>query len=134
MKFIQQLSAKCWVWEMPKLSSISCTRFETNYSSCTGKGSEKKFIYIYIYIYRAVVKALMKNERQDETQFTTKIVSRCPDTFWCCPLLLASSGSGPVMYILCLEQDPKSVKGSTKMCLGMIHLFWEIRCYKAKGR
>jgi hypothetical protein len=64
----------------------------------------------------------MKNERQDETQFTTKIVWRCPDTFWCCPLFLAS-GSGPDNPILCLEQDPKSVKGSTKMCLGMIHLF-----------
>jgi hypothetical protein len=39
--------------------------FETNYTSCTVRSSE-----IYA---AAAVKALRKNERQDETQFTTKI-------------------------------------------------------------
>jgi hypothetical protein len=37
----------------------------TNYSSCTGNSSEN--------IYVAAVEALRKNERQDETHFTTKI-------------------------------------------------------------
>ncbi len=38
------------------------------------------------------------------------------------------------MHILCLEQDPKSVKGSTKMCLGiMIHLFWGKRCRRPRA-
>jgi hypothetical protein len=39
---------------------------EINYSSCTGKSSEKKK-------YVAAVEALRKKEREDETQFTTKI-------------------------------------------------------------
>jgi hypothetical protein len=39
--------------------------FETTDSSCTGGSSEN--------IYVAAVEALKKNERQDETQFTTKI-------------------------------------------------------------
>jgi hypothetical protein len=37
----------------------------TNYSSCTGNSSENKNV--------AAVEALRKNERQDETHFTTKI-------------------------------------------------------------
>jgi len=44
--------------------SISCTRFENNYSSCQ-VGAVK--------IYVAAVEALRKKERGDETQFTTKI-------------------------------------------------------------
>jgi hypothetical protein len=36
-----------------------------NYSSCTGNSSENKNV--------AAVEALRKNERQDETHFTTKI-------------------------------------------------------------
>ncbi len=43
--------------------SISCTRYETNDSSCTGA----------VKIYVVAVNALKKKERQDETQFTTKI-------------------------------------------------------------
>jgi hypothetical protein len=45
--------------------SIYCTRFESNYSSCTGRISEN--------IPVAAVQALRKNETQAETQFTTKI-------------------------------------------------------------
>jgi len=46
--------------------SIQCTRFNCNYyRSCTGRSSEN--------IYVAAVEALRKKERQDETQFTTKI-------------------------------------------------------------
>ncbi len=41
--------------------STQCTRFETNYSSCTMK------------VYVAAMEALRNKERQDETQFTTKI-------------------------------------------------------------
>ncbi len=46
---------------------MKCTRFQNNYSSCTGRmvGSVK--------IYVAAMKALRKKERGDETQFTTKI-------------------------------------------------------------
>jgi len=44
--------------------SISCVRFESNYSIYTG-GSVK--------IYVAPVEALRKKERGDETQFTIKI-------------------------------------------------------------
>jgi hypothetical protein len=50
---------------MLKLSS-HCTRFKCNYRSCsTGRSSEN--------IYVAAVEELRKKERQDETQFTTKI-------------------------------------------------------------
>jgi hypothetical protein len=49
---------------MLKLSR-SCTRFETNYSSCAGRRTLK--------IYVTPVGAARKKERQDETQFTTKI-------------------------------------------------------------
>jgi len=45
--------------------SISCTRFESNYSSRTCSSSEK--------IYVAAVQALNKKETQDQTQLTTKI-------------------------------------------------------------
>ncbi len=63
-------SAKWWnfikisVWKQ-KLS-IQCTRFESNYSSCTGRISENICSV-------AAVEALRKKERGDETQFTTKI-------------------------------------------------------------
>jgi hypothetical protein len=58
-EILLNLSMKC-----SKLSS-QCTRFKCNYRSCTGRSSEN--------IYVAAVEALRKKERQDETQFTTKI-------------------------------------------------------------
>ncbi len=51
-------------YEMLKLS-IQCTRFESNYSSCTGRSSEN--------ICSSIEGAQRKGERGDETQFTTKI-------------------------------------------------------------
>jgi hypothetical protein len=45
--------------------SIYCTRFETNYSRCTGRSSRN--------ICSTSAGALRKKETQDETQFTTKI-------------------------------------------------------------
>jgi hypothetical protein len=48
---------------MMKLS-IHYSRFETNFSSCTIEA---------VKVYVAAVEALRKKERQDETQFTTKI-------------------------------------------------------------
>jgi len=41
-------------------------RFKNNYSSCTGRRSE----------YVAALEALRKKERQDETQFTTKMAGK----------------------------------------------------------
>jgi hypothetical protein len=57
--FLLNLSMKCWN------SAFNAQRFESNYSSCTGRSSVK--------IYVAAVEALRKRERGDETQFTTKI-------------------------------------------------------------
>jgi hypothetical protein len=51
--------------KMLKLS-ILCTRFESNCSSCTGRSSVKN-------ICSSSGEAFRKKERQDETQFTTKI-------------------------------------------------------------
>ncbi len=51
-------------YEMLKLNT-QCTRFESNYSSCTGRS--------YMKIHVTAMEALRKKERQDETQFTTKI-------------------------------------------------------------
>jgi hypothetical protein len=48
--------------------SISCTRFETNYSSCTGRSSES--------IYVAALEVVRKKERHDETQFTPKLLEK----------------------------------------------------------
>jgi hypothetical protein len=45
--------------------SIQCTRFKSNYTTCTGRSRE--------YINVAAVEALRKKERLDKTQFTTKI-------------------------------------------------------------
>jgi hypothetical protein len=39
---------------------------ESNYSSCTGRA-------LKLYVAAVQVQALIKKERQDETQFTTKI-------------------------------------------------------------
>ncbi len=44
---------------------MKCTMFESNYRSCTGRSSEN--------ICSSRVKALRKMERQDETQFITKM-------------------------------------------------------------
>jgi hypothetical protein len=42
--------------------SISCTRFESNYSSCTGKVRA-----VETHVHSTAVQALSKKERQDET-------------------------------------------------------------------
>jgi len=44
--------------------SIWCTRFESTYSSCIGEA---------VKIYVAAEEALRRKEREDETQFTTRI-------------------------------------------------------------
>jgi hypothetical protein len=80
--------------------SILCTRFEINYSSCTVRSSSKDILLVWnlsmkcwnsafnaqgsrltivvvqlgaVKIYVAAVEVLTRNERQDETQFTTKV-------------------------------------------------------------
>jgi hypothetical protein len=58
--------------------SISCTRFESNYSSAASRSIEN------ICSSSGAVEALMKRETGDETQFTTKIggkTSLCPKYF-----------------------------------------------------
>jgi hypothetical protein len=53
---------------MLKLTSSAEVRFESNYNSCTGKSSENICI--------APMEWLGTKERQDETQFTTKIAEK----------------------------------------------------------
>ncbi len=53
---------------MLKVSS-SCTKVESNYSSCTGRSSEK------LYCSSTALEEALRRKKyvQDETQFTTKI-------------------------------------------------------------
>jgi hypothetical protein len=80
--------------------SIQCTRFKSNYSSCTGRSSEN--IYSSTggksseNIYVAIMEALRKKERGDETQFTTKIGGKL---VWV-PVISFCKISFPVMHLL----------------------------------
>ncbi len=71
MHKVKEIWLNLSVWNA-ETQSIQCTRFESNNSSCIGRSSEN--------IYGAMVKALRNKERQDETQFTTKIDGF--DGFW----------------------------------------------------
>ncbi len=53
---------------MLKLTFSAEVRFESNYNSCTGKSSENICI--------APMEWLRTKERQDETQFSTKIAGK----------------------------------------------------------
>jgi len=48
--------------------TFNCTRFESNYSSCTVKRNEN--------VYVAAVEALRKKERQDEMKLPPKLMVR----------------------------------------------------------
>ncbi len=58
---------------------IYCTKFKSNYNNCTGRSRVSAFDAEGLRVIRVVVQvvaemeALRKNERHDETQFTTKI-------------------------------------------------------------
>jgi hypothetical protein len=72
-----KLSAKCWIWksqyEMLKLSAKCCW-----ISAFNAQGSRGIIVAVQVgavKIYVAEVKALMKKERQGETQETIKILA-----------------------------------------------------------